>query len=296
MQCSLLIIIYYLGGIDLLEEYKQLHERKAIEVLGDEWRKENKNKLFYKCLEYENTNKLLYEAYFSAIIVRYFNLVVSYTYKAKNAFTAEDCYEWLLDVIMRALKERPWEKGSGNRLENDKNGPDKYVNVCMKSRVQGFYQWSNAAKRADSFVVQTSLENMMEITGDSQMPGEDNISNVNSNMIIKDIVKERFEDNDFTGAFIIDGIVNYPCIDYEQDKETNYVYSQFNKKKLSKHIRTLDDSYCKLFSNLYDVPLDKVTMAKDICNQLSSTKIYTKLNKTLLKLSKIKSNILLGGN
>ena len=278
----------------MLKEYKQLHEKQATEHLGESWRKENKNNLFYKCLEYENTNKTLYNAYFSAIIARYFNLVVSYTFKSKGAFSAEDCYEWLLDVIMRALKERPWENGSGNRLENDKNGPDKYINVCMKSRVQGFYQWSNAAKRADSFTVQTSLETMLETTGDSQLPGFDSNEEIISNVILKNIVRERFEDNDFTGAFIIDGIVNYPCIDFEQDKDSKYLYSQFNKKKLSKHIRLLDDNYCKTFSTLYDVPLKKVLDAKNICNQLSSTKIYTKLNKTLLKLSKIKS--IIGGN
>ena len=278
----------------MLEEYRQLHEKIAVEFLKDSWRKENKNKLFYKCLEYENTNKGLYDAYFSAIIVRYFNLVASYTFKAKGAFTAEDCYEWLLDVIMRALKERPWEKGSGNRLENDKNGPDKYINVCMKSRIQGFYQWSNAAKRADSFTTQTSLENMLEATGDSQMPGDDSISGINSNLIIKDIVKERFEDNDFAGAFIIDGIVNYPCIDFEQNEENKHIYSQFNRKKLSKHIRFMDNRYCKDFSQMYDIPFNEVVNAKDICTQLSTTKIYTKLNKTLLKLSKMKS--IMGGN
>lgn len=272
----------------MLDNYKSWNEKNATAVLGDSWRKENKNNLFHKCIENEN-NDLVYNAYISAIISRYFNLVVSYTFKAKGAFTAEDCYDWLLDVIIKAIKERPWVKGSGNRLEGDKNGPDKYINVCMKSRIQGFYQWSNAAKRADSFTTQTSLENMMSLTGDAQIPGYEESITIESNNIIKNIVKESFDDNDFTGAFIIDGIVNYPCIDYEQDAKTQNIYSQFNRKKLSKHIRFMDDRYCKIFSNMYEIPLNKVIDAKDICTKLSITKIYTKLNKTLLKLSKMES-------
>ena len=45
---------------------------------------------------------------------------------------------------------------------------------------------------------------------------------------------------------------------------------------------------------MYDIPFNEVVNAKDICTQLSTTKIYTKLNKTLLKLSKMKS--IMGGN
>ena len=56
----------------------------------------------------------------------------------------------------------------------------------------------------------------------------------------------------------------------------------------------MDNRYCKDFSQMYDIPFNEVVNAKDICTQLSTTKIYTKLNKTLLKLSKMKS--IMGGN
>ena len=272
----------------MLDEYRQIHEKIATEFLGDSWRIENKNTLINKCLEYEKSNQKLYNAYLSAVIARYFNLVPLYTSKCSGAYSAEDCYEWLLDVIMMSLKDRPWLSGSGNRLEGDKNGPDKYINVCMKSRVQGFYQWSNAAKRAKSFTCQTSLENMVEATGDTNMPGEDKEEDIDSSLVVKEIVKKRFSENEFAEAFIIDGIINSPCIDFEQDKDTKWTYSYFNKKKLQKHIRSIDDSYCRTFSKMYKIPLNEVINAKDICVKLSTTKIYTKLNKTLLKLAKMK--------
>ena len=272
----------------MLDDYRQNHERIATEYLGDSWRTENKNILINKCLEYENSNINLYNAYLSAVIARYFNLVPLYTSKCSGAYSAEDCYEWLLDVIMMSLKDRPWIPGSGNRLEGDKNGPDKYVNVCMKSRVQGFYQWSNAAKRAKSFTCQTSLENMLEATGDTNMPGDNKEESINSSIFVADIIKKRFSENEFAEAFIIDGIINFPCIDFEQDKNTKKVYSQFNRKKLQKHIRSIDDSYCKTFSKMYKIPLGEVINAKNICVNLSTTKIYTKFNKTLLKLAKMK--------
>lgn len=278
----------------MLEEYKHLNEIKATEVLGDEWRKANKNTLFYKAIENETTNKLAYEAYISAIIVRYFNLINLYTYKAKNAFYAEDCYEWLLDVIYKALKERPWVKGSGNRLEGDPNGPDKYINKCVWSRVKGFYQFSNAEKRKDSYTKQTSLEGMLETSGDSQMPGDDKLSHIESNHMIQDMVRKEFNSNNYTEAFIIDGIINAGCIDYtykykkdekgNNTKEIESVWSQFNKKKLSSHIRTLNDTYCKEFSSMYNIELNKVNFAKDVCAKMTSARIYTKLNRTLLNI------------
>lgn len=267
----------------MLEGYKQSYEKVADTYIADEnWRKENKNNLFHKYIEYEISHPKKAEAYLCAIIVRYWHLVGSYYVKGKGAYTIEDVHDWLLDVIHCALRDRPWISGSGNRLENDKNGPDKYINVCMKSRIQGFYQWSNAAKRQQSFT-EYSLEKAMEDSGDSKLPEIDDSKNIDFYMDLKNYIKNEFKKKNYMHGFLVDGIINAPVIEYSNEKDG--IYTQFNKKKLSKHIRLMDDSYCKVFSQLYDIPEEEVLEAKKECSQLSSTRIYTILKHSLKQLS-----------
>lgn len=267
----------------MLDSYRQNYEKLADSFIEEDWRKENKNNLFHKYIEYENSNPAKAEAYLAAIVVRYWHLVGSYYIKGKGAYTIDDVHDWLLDVIHFALKDRPWIEGSGNRLEGDKNGPDKYINVCMKSRIQGFYQWSNAAKRAESFT-EYSLEKAMEDTGDAKIPGIEGIKDIDFYMDLKKYIKSQFKNKKYMQGFLVDGIINAPVMEYT--KEEDGIYSQFNKKKLSKHIRLMDDNYCKVFSNLYDIPEQEVLEAKEECSKLSSTKIYTILKYSLKELSK----------
>lgn len=266
----------------MLDEYRQTYESVADTWIEEDWRKENKNNLFHKYIEYELNQPKRAEAYLCAIIVRYWHLVGSYYMKGKGAYTVEDVHDWLLDVIHFALKDRPWIKGSGNRLEGDKNGPDKYINVCMKSRIQGFYQWSNAAKRQQSFT-EYSLEKAIEDTGDAKLPSADNIKDLDFYMDLKKYIKAQFKNKNYMHGFLVDGIINAPVMEYT--KEEKGYYTQFNKKKLSKHIRLMEDSYCKTFSQMYDIPEEEVLEAKKECSQLSSTRIYTILKHSLKELA-----------
>jgi ABC-type cobalt transport system substrate-binding protein len=85
-------------------------------------------------------------------------------------------------------------------------------------------------------------------------------------------------------SFLIDGIVNTSVIDWVETE--NGLYTQFNKKKLSKHIRHYDPKYCDTFSKIYELPKNEVESAMQECAQLSSTKIYTILKNVLNKISK----------
>jgi hypothetical protein len=266
----------------LLDEYRQIYEHVADAWIEEDWRKENKNNLFYRCIEYELTQPKKSEAYLCAIIVRYWHLVSSYYAKGKGAYTVEDVHDWLLDVIHFALKDRPWVQGSGNRLEGDKNGPDKYVNVCLKSRILGFYQWSNAAKRQQSFT-EYSLEKAMEDSGDSKLPEFDDSKNIDFFIDLRKYIRNEFKNKNYMHSFLVDGIINAPVI--EHTKEEDGIYTQFNKKKLSKHIRLMDDSYCKTFARMYGLSEEEVLHAKNECSQLSSTRIYTILKHSLNQLA-----------
>ena len=272
----------------MLKEYRLNYERTADAYLTDfDWRKADKNMLFFKYCEYERSNKKLSEAYLSAVIVRYWHLISTYCSKSSGAYDAETVYEWLVHCIQYAKDHKPWEKGG--KLEGQTNGPDKAINIYMKSMRQGFYQWSNAAKRSVYFTQSTSLEKVMEDTGDAQLPYCDDVSSLVDFLDIKKLVQDDFKNKLYMGAFIIDGIINAPVIDTiidKSNKDAPTVYTQFNKKKLSKHIRNMDENYCKTFSEIYDIPEVDVLTARNECSDLSSTRIYNYMKNTLDKLKK----------
>ena len=269
----------------MLRDYRLNYEKMADAYLTDfDWRKADKNMLILNYCKYFDQKSRLAEAYMSAVIVRYWHLINTYTVRGSGAYDSETVYEWLVHCVQYANKHRPWEKG-GN-LADQKNGPDKAINIYMKSMRQGFYQWSNAAKRSVYFTQSTSLEKVIEDTGDANLPYSDDVNEVIQMIDIKNLVKSQFDNKLYMGAFIIDGIINAPVIDTIKDKNSGTVYTEFNKKKLSKHIRSMDDKYCKTFSKLYGIPEAEVISARDECSDLSSTRIYTYLKNTLAKLRK----------
>lgn len=268
----------------MLDEYRRLYENKADSILKENWRKADKSALFFKYLEYEKTDELLSEAYLAAVIARYWNLINSYYNRGSGAYDAETCYEWLIHCIQYAKDHRPWE--TGGNLEGQANAPDKCINIYMSSMRQGFYQWSNAKKRADYFTQTTSLNRMTEETGDANLPIIDDTKALDEYLDIKNLVVSEFKSKNYMSSFLIDGIVNTACIDIVKNKNDPYIYTQFNKKKLSRHIRSMDDNYCKGFSKQYQLPKEEVLLARDQCKKISSTKIYNLLNNTLNKLSK----------
>lgn len=268
----------------MLDEYRRLYEAKADNVLREDWRKSDKNDLFFNYIKYEKTDTLLSEAYLAAVIARYWNLINSYYNRGRGAYDAETCYEWLIHCIQYARDHKPW--ATGGNLEGQHNAPDKCINIYMSSMRQGFYQWSNAKKRADYFTQTMSLNKLTEDTGDANIPYVDDTKSLDEYLDVKNLVVSEFNNKNYMSSFIIDGIINTSCIDIIKEKNDPYIYSQFNKKKLSRHIRSMDDNYCAGFSKQYQLPREEVLLARDACSKISSTRIYNLLNTTLMKLSK----------
>ena len=269
----------------MLNDLKNSYGKVAHSILGDDWKKLDKNECIRGYCDTEDTN--LSDAYLAAAMYKYWHLIGSYTNQGSGAYDAETVYDWLTHSMQYAKKHQPWKKG-GN-LADQWNGPDKAINIYMKSMRQGFYQWSNSKKRAAYFTQSLSLDKMIEDTGDANMLECDDITDISLevpvSMDIKNLVKENFNNKNYMSSFIIDGIINSSVIDIIKESD-GYYYSQFNKKKLSKHLRNIDDSYCKIFSKEYELPLDGVIAARDDCSNLSSTRIYTLMRNTLSKLAK----------
>jgi len=109
------------------------------------WRAIDKNELFNLYIKNEN-NQYIREGYFAAILLKYWNLINSKRIMSCGYATYDDCYNWLVDSIYTALKERKW-KDSSNKLFMDKKGPDKVVNKLMKTHLVTHFQVIKKDKR-----------------------------------------------------------------------------------------------------------------------------------------------------
>lgn len=70
-------------------------------------------------------------SYFSAIVLKYWNKIYSLYANTYLTATPEDAYNWVIEGIMYALKNRKW-KDPNNKLFTDPNGPDKVINRKIK--------------------------------------------------------------------------------------------------------------------------------------------------------------------
>ena len=268
----------------MLRDCLNHYENVADTYLSIDWRKANKNELCYKCCEYENKDNRLYNAYFSALIVRYWHLIAKNAKQARGAYNEYDCYNWLVDSIVSTITTKLWLNPEST-LYKDPLAPDKSINVRMKSHRQGFYQWSNCEKRADSITKNRSMETLFEDCGDSAFPVQDDIShNIDSELTIKDLIVREFNKKNYMGSFIVYGIVNADVFDrvFEGQKS----YTKFNKKKLSSFVRHLDSSFCTEFSNVTKLSKEDVKIAVEKCKGLSRVRVYTIIDNTLASLPK----------
>lgn len=267
----------------MLNDLKNCYGKIAQARLGNNWKQLDKNECIRNYCDIED--KFKSEGYLAAAMYKYWHYVDSYTREGSGAYDAETVYDWLTHCMQYAKKNQPWKEG-GN-LAGQWNGPDKAINIYMKSMRQGFYQWSNSKKRSAEFNQVLSLDRLIEDTGDANLfdCADNSHENVPGVLAIKNLVKKNFNSKNYMGSFIIDGIVNCAVFDTKKG-EDNYKYTQFNKRKLSKHLRNIDDKYCELFAKTYELNPEAVVTARDECSTLSSTRIYTLIKHTLDGLAK----------
>ena len=269
----------------MLKDYIDSYIQKAdlyLEPLN--WRKCDKNLLFNGYVEAEqNGNQSLMDAYLSALMMRYWHLINSNYAKGKGVYDKYECYNWLVTAVVITLKRKPW-LDTKSKLYKDVNGADKSVNCIMVSKRQGWYQWSNCEKRAKYFTKMNSLDSLLEEAGDAILPSENYTeSNTPLMLDIKDMIKDEFKHKNYLSSFVIDGIINADCFDVTV--KGNDVYTQFSRKKLSKHVRNLTDDYLDNFAKLYHINKDEVYNARQCCMELTRSKTYKLLDATIVRLA-----------
>lgn len=258
----------------MLENLKQLYVQQA--DLIDDWKKYSKNEL---CNLYiDNENSFLSDAYLSAIFCKYWNKIATLYNSSKPAATAEDCYEWLVESILYALKNRKW-KDPNNKLYTDPNGPDKVINRVIACRRATFFQQLLADKRRVS-ITSSSMEKMQENTNDYLTPHEDNVKEHALNMDLIDLVQDVFNKKEYFSAFFLDAILNGDCFTFDD----NYNLT-FDEKRCIKYIKNTSPEYCEIFAEQYDLDKDAVLYALKYVQNLDSVDYHKKIkyNTNVLK-------------
>lgn len=249
----------------MLEQNKDIYQQTADAIIPD-WRDRNKNELIISACNC--TNKHERDGYISAIMLKYWNKLDSYYYKCRLVTSPEDIHTWLVIAVMYAIERKPWEDPNQS-IYGDPNGPDKVINRIIESKRLTFYQQLNRYKRKINGAI-TSLDTLMEEYKDVFAPSYNEDYSVEYHTLIINY----FNTKDYFMAFFIDAIM------YEDVMDNNGV----SQRKLSSHLRNLDDEYCKYFAQKYMIPLDKVKQSVPYVNNISSYNLKNKIEYSLIRL------------
>ena len=250
---------------------KDFYESLANQIPN--WKTMSKNELCFKYIEESSKQNKISDSYLAALICKYLPKVDKYYYLNIKSATLEECYDWLIDAILYVLNHQRWNDKDSS-IYQDKNAPDKMINRCLQSNRLIHYQASNRYKRKLNYTL-NSLDEIKE---------EYNIDIDNKQDSFLDLDKQIikfFREKEYFAAFVLDGILNNDSFDIINNNKV------FSRKKLAKHIRHLDDEYCEVFAELYDLDVEKVKHAALYCNKLNTEKIYKKLDSLFNYLKRI---------
>ncbi len=278
----------------MLPGCKNIYKQTAERIPG--WDKLSKSDLIRKYCEFKN-DPYYADAYMSAIMLKYWGSLNKYYYGKSHSehIYIEDCYDWLTQAvtyvtecqvwnkpyICKVLKTTGENKKKKNPLYGNPDGPNIALNRCIASMRLGFYQASNYDVRRVNYNV-ASLDQLNEENQDYLTPVELQEYNTNSDsLIINNIIINYFNSNNYYNAFLLDGIVNGDVFDVSKTG-----VHTFNKKKLAKHLRYIDDNYCHIISKNFNLPDNKIIEASKVYRNLNTNKMYKLIDKSINDVKK----------
>lgn len=264
----------------MLEEYKELCKLSA-DIIPD-WAKMSKNEL---CRAYvENKQNPVYQnAYFSAILYKYWHLIGKYYYMSANCATPEECYSWLVDSISCCVNLVSWEDPNSS-IYGDPNGPDKVINRCMKCARLTYYQFINRKKRKDDFNLM-SIDELKDAYGSDVTEIHDYNQEVDvSSIVINEFIVQLFQKKDYFLCFMLDCILHSNVFDITIDKSNNFILNEFNLRKLCTELKKIDDQYIESFSKTYELSLEDVMKAAKYVSDIPPSSIRKKVTNSIESL------------
>lgn len=277
----------------MLEEIRQNYINCANRI--PDWQTQNKNALINAYIDNEK-NEFLREAYFSAIVLRYWgNIGKHYTSSKASGFSIEECYDMLIDAITYLLEKRKW-RDPNNPYYNDKCGPDKMMNRCIYSARQLRFYLSNRDKRKANYG-KTSLDGLQEVVGDHceilDSSVLDEYSETNFNEIDFDLFLQGYFDKNKT----LYGLILYSI--YFDDCFANNISTKVNSEgekykvntpnfklsRLATNLLSYDTKEVDIISTKYCIDKDKVVKVLNDLKANPKSKTTRLLKSALIKLS-----------
>lgn len=257
----------------MLDQYKKICESVADQLKLD-WRSASVNELMNLYVKYENTDLNSANGCVAALMSKKWNAIPAYHSKSYSSAAPEDCFEWLTHAVLYALKNRKWLDPS-SPMSRDKNGPDKILNRCIASTRNIFYQSANNDCRRINYNLM-SIEGLQEDKEDYILPAMEGTPDDICNEWASDLIKDTFNNKDYLKSFIVDGIINSDVFTKKKTDKT----ATFNIRLLKKHLVSLDDKYCQLFSKAFGFDFAEVQSAANQIKSLSGIAIRNKMAKT----------------
>ena len=259
----------------MLDDYKHLYEMSANIIPN--WKTLDKNELCRRCVKYEN-DAVLYNAYLSAILYKYWNLIPKFHSKCGGIATPEMVYDWLVDSVSYALKHRRWEHPDSS-IYNDPNGPDKVINRKMKCTRLNLYQFTNRKKRKDEFGM-LSLDELSDKVNDSNYMLVDRTNNVS--IIYLDVVNHinyLFNSGEYFLSYLLDALLHEDVFELDNDG-----ISKFSERRMIRFIKSLDTPYAEYFQHTYHVDPREIKESFRYLKSLDTKILTCKIESGLYRL------------
>lgn len=125
---------------------------QSYRILADSinWKQFDKNDLFFNYLKYKESDPLLAEKFYAAIMCRYWGYTgIMYTKCNKNV-PFEECYDVLIDTINYLLEKHVWDNPDSS-LYNDPKAPEKAFHFVIKRQLVILLAKKTADKRKAEF-------------------------------------------------------------------------------------------------------------------------------------------------
>ena len=223
----------------MLEEIKSQFSAQAQFIPG--WGSKSKTELCNLYIQNEDDESEK-NHYFSAIILKYWDKIFSLHAKTYLTASYEDVYNWLVDSIIYALKNRKWLNPK-SRIYNDPDGPDKVINRRIKCLRINHLISSNRYKR-QAHINLLSLDSLAD---------PDNLVYYTNeyNDTVLSAISKYWNNGEYIKSVLLDLLSQGDCTTYsDQDVEESVILGQ-----ISDYICSLleSDKYCDYFSEKYGV-------------------------------------------
>lgn len=258
-------------------------------------------------------NDILRSAYLAATLLRYWFKIFQYMQNSSSlCLEPIEFYEWLVLGLECAFYYRAWRDPykakykdgkfvswildeSGNKIPNpyywetDPNAPDKIINRCIFSVRGKIYQFYNHQKRKGG-VHKESYDGMLEKLGDSADYENEAYEEMSTDDGVYYLIQDLLKKGEVIEALVVDGIGNG---DSFKSNEENV--SEFNTRKLVKHLNSLTPAYLVQFCKQYEVPISLAKELADKLKKMDNRRYYKYIEKTLVEIrnsNKLKNYLL----